>query len=110
MRAAIAGLMAAGMLALAGPALALDVGLKWQDNSDNEDGFIVERRVGAGGYAELARTAANISVFTDVNVPVGFVICYKVFAFNKVGTSGPSNEACISVFVPAAPTNLGGSF
>ena len=77
--------------------------LAWKDNSTNEDGFIVEKRQAAqpGSYVEVARTAANTITYTETVTP-GASICYQVKAFNRGGSSAPSNEICGTV--PTLPT------
>ena len=69
--------------------------LTWQDNSDNEDGFIVERKLLVGGvFQQIATVIANTTKLTDMGVQEGFHYCYRVLAFNKIGLSKYSNEAC----------------
>lgn len=74
--------------------------LSWTDNSDNEDGFRVERKLGQQGtYAEVGTTAPNINTLVDVT-PDQQLYCYRVKSFNAVGDSPPSNEACATAVVP----------
>lgn len=69
--------------------------LFWTDNSDNEYGFGIERRQGAdGAYSVIATQGANASFYTDTGLLPVTVYCYRVFAFNEVGSSGYSNESC----------------
>jgi hypothetical protein len=69
--------------------------LSWVDNSQNEDGFDIERKTGNGGaFLALATIPANQSSYTDTNLSDGTTYCYRVRAFNNVGGSGFSNEAC----------------
>ena len=89
-------------LLTASPAFALEARLSWTDNSDNEDGFIVEKR-GAAGFAELARTAANVALYADQEAASGD--CYRVRAYNAAGVSAPSNVACL-LALPGAPSGL----
>ena len=42
--------------------------LTWTDNSSNETGFRVERKVGAGAYATLATKAAGVTTHADPNL------------------------------------------
>jgi len=68
--------------------------LTWQDNSDNEDGFKVERRSGpTDTFGEIATVGSNIITYQDV-VGDGQERCYRVLAFNSAGNSAYSNVAC----------------
>jgi len=97
-------------LLLAVPAKGLSLTLTWTDNSNNETGFKIERKLGTTGtFAEVGQVGANINTF--VNVPPDFQeYCYQVRAFNSVGDSPYSNEACgtepLPIVVPDAPSDL----
>lgn len=70
--------------------------LSWTDNSDNEDGFYIDRLVGDGDYIRLTSTAANTTSYTDSGLPPGMGIKYRVKAYNTSGQSAWSNVAtCI---------------
>jgi len=84
--------------------MALDQKLTWTDTSSNEDGFIVETEI-AGAWKELGRTAANVATFTDPSGQPGK--CYRVVAFNAVGSSKPSNTACTTIKLAVSLTLLG---
>ena len=69
--------------------------LTWVDNSDNEDGFEIEKKVAAEGtYATLATVATNSTSYTDTGLTLNQAYCYRLRAFNTVGYSSYSNEAC----------------
>lgn len=98
-----------GFLALASASqAAVTLTLTWQDNSDNETGFIVERKVGPATIpTEVTRTGINAVTFVDTNLVLGTQYCYQIKAFNAAGMSAPSNIACASTpTVPAAPGNV----
>jgi hypothetical protein len=63
------------------------VNLSWQDNSNNEDGFIIERSTDGANYTRIDTVAANVANFTDNNVTVGQMYFYKVKAYNNLGSS-----------------------
>ena len=67
------------------------VNLKWQDNSDNESYFIVERTPkGQGLWTQIGNTgASNIVTFT--NNPGKGNWSYRVRAHNSAGNSASSN-------------------
>ena len=79
--------------------LLLSVLLTWQDNSDDEDGFIVERALDCTQWEIVGYTGVGINSFVD---PASqYSACYRVAAFNEaLGMSGYSNTAQ----VPPPPT------
>jgi hypothetical protein len=58
------------------------VELTWQDNSDDEEGFIVERRENGGVFSHLDSLAVNTSSYQDSTVVSGNYYQYRLFAFN----------------------------
>ena len=69
--------------------------LQWTDNSDNENGFKIERKTGAGGtFQQVATTGANATSFPDTGLGSGTTYCYRIRAFNTAGDSPYTNEAC----------------
>jgi Chitobiase/beta-hexosaminidase C-terminal domain/Putative collagen-binding domain of a collagenase len=76
--------------------------LAWTDNSDNEDGFGIERKTGTNGtFSRITTVAANVTSYSDSGVVAGNTYCYRVNAFNAAGTSGYTNEACKTMTAPA---------
>ena len=81
-------------IAWSGPAEA-QLTLQWTDNSDNEDGFKIERKVGAGGtFQQIATTGPSAISFADTGLASGTTYCYRIRAFNTAGDSSYTNEAC----------------
>ncbi|MCJ7619187.1 MAG: multicopper oxidase domain-containing protein, partial [Anaerolineae bacterium] len=62
------------------------VQLDWTDNSLNETSFVVQRDSGLG-WDDLATVPADVTTYTDSNIPIGEYF-YQVIAFNKVGYVG----------------------
>ena len=101
----------------ASPALAQTVyqhRLNWTDNSNNEDGFIVERKGPTETvYTEIARTGKNSRAYDDQTVPSAALHCYRVKAFNASGESNYSNTYCNDIPLgdptPDDPTQLQGT-
>ncbi len=93
------------------PPLAIDAGLTgltsvqatWSDSSQDETGFRVERKTGAGAFGILGTTAAGVTTWDDVGLDPETTYTYRVRAFNDYGISGPSGEA--EVTTPPAPTS-----
>lgn len=85
-----------------------DLRLEWQDNSDNEDGFEIWRRVNEGEWLLIGATNTDVSTFVDGVIPVGAVLSYRVRAWNQFGESGYTNIVSIGTYPPAAPSNASG--
>ncbi len=69
--------------------------LTWTDNSTNEDGFSIERKIGpTGTFAQIATIGANATSYIDSTVASATTYCYRLLAFNVAGNSAYSSEAC----------------
>jgi len=76
----------------------LSVELNWTDNSNNEDGFIIERDlVVADVYEVLDTVPQNTTTYTDINVDI-LTYNYRIKSFNSAGESEYSDTA--EVIVP----------
>ncbi len=64
--------------------------LIWEDNSDDETGFRIERSADGITFAPLATVGANSTTFSDTSPLVGLNY-YRVVAFNTGGDSPRSN-------------------
>jgi hypothetical protein len=69
--------------------------LTWTDNSSNEIGFVIQRKVSPDAYADLDATNANDNNYDDYDVVFGTNYCYRVRA-RGCTDSGYSNEVCIT--------------
>lgn len=78
------------------------VDLQWSDNSDNEDAFRMERRVGEGSYAFLLTLPAGSESHSDQTVTAGTTYKYRIRARNAAGNSAWSSE--LTVTTPSVPT------
>jgi hypothetical protein len=77
----------------------------WMDNSNNEEGFKIERRTGTTQtYTQIAIVGANVTSYNDSGLVDGDTYCYRVLAFNATGSSPYSNEVCAA----ARPDATGG--
>jgi len=70
-----------------------EVHLTWQDNSDNEDGFKIYRKVG-NIFMQLDSVGPNVTTWTDRGLWCGQLWCYYVRAYNQDGNSPKSYVAC----------------
>jgi hypothetical protein len=84
--------------------------LNWQDNSNNETGFVIEKREGGGGWYQTDSVGANVTTYRDANMQAGKTYIYRVNASSANGYSPYSNEASITITAammpPAAPSSL----
>lgn len=81
--------------------------LTWEDKSDNEVSFKIERKTGSGNYAEIGSTAANVSQYSDSGVLPDTTYTYRVCASNSFGNSASySNEVTVTASSVAAPASL----
>jgi len=78
-----------------GGASAGQLTLTWTDNSSNENGFKIERKLGlTGTFTEIAIVGANVSTYSDNGLTDGITYCYQVRAYNGAGDSPYTNEDC----------------
>ena len=84
------------------------VKLAWQDNSDNESGFRVQRRVdGSSDWVGIGTTAANATTFLDEGLEPLTAYHYRVQGFNITGVSAFSNETAARTLEALPPTLTG---
>ena len=82
--------------------------LTWADNSNNEDGFKIERKTGTSGtFSLIATVGINVTSYTDTNLTDGATYCYRLLAFNSAGNSANSAEACATVKSTLSITKIG---
>jgi fibronectin type 3 domain-containing protein len=74
--------------------------LTWSDNSSNETGFRIERKIGAGAYATLTTKAAGVTTHADPNLTAN-TYTYRVIA-TGTPNSAPSNEVVVTIGNPVA--------
>ena len=74
----------------------VSIQLVWQDNSDIETGFKIERKSGRSDYTQIGTVAANVNGFTDTGLTPSTTYTYRVRAFNDAGNSSYTNEASAS--------------
>ncbi len=85
-----------------------EIKLTWDDESDNEDGFKIERKKSGGSYTQIATVGKNVTSYTNKGLEAGTRYYYRVRAYNKEGNSPYSNEASAVTDedVPEAPEDL----
>lgn len=96
---------------VAGGLPTIEIRLTWEDNSDNEAGFRIERKLGTvsapGPFTEIRVVGANVETFDDANIRAGLTYTYRVRAYNAFGTSAYSNtDSGHTDGAPSAPVSL----
>jgi len=77
------------------------IDLTWQDNPNTEDGFRIERKMGAtGAYIQIDSVGNSITSYSNTRIPPLFNCSYRVCAYNSATVSSYSN--------PASATTTGG--
>jgi len=66
------------------------INLRWTDNSDNEEGFKVERSRDGVNWEEVALLGPNVTRFSNTGLSPNGEYSYRVSAFNGVAESGSS--------------------
>jgi len=71
------------------------VNLQWTDNSDNETGFIIQRKDGdsssVNSFLTINSVSANTTTYVDADLEPNTTYTYRVFAFNDYFNSNFSN-------------------
>jgi hypothetical protein len=70
--------------------------VNWDDSSDAEDGYRVERSVDGVNFSTIATLPANSTEYTDKGLLAGTTYSYRVQAFNAFAISPYSNVATAS--------------
>ncbi len=98
------------LLAFLSPADTHNVKLTWIDNSSNELGFILERKLGdtasTSPYIILDTLIANSTLYEDSTVQDSTTYTYRIYAFNIDTVSLYSNLARITTPVPVELTSF----
>lgn len=81
------------------------ISLAWDDNSSNETGFLILRKVNnTGVFVEYASVAANTTTFTDLGLLAGTFYEYRVRAYNSTGYGDYIGLSVATI--PNAPTGV----
>jgi hypothetical protein len=72
---------------------ASQIDLAWQDNSPDENGFVIERKSGAGAWAQVGTVGVGVTTYSNVGLSASTGYTYRISAFNPFNTSPTSNEA-----------------
>lgn len=75
-------------------ASAAQLRLTWSDNSDNEEGFEIQRKNPDSAFVAISIVGGNVNYFTDLSLAPGVTYCYRLRAFNAEAISDYSNLGC----------------
>ena len=80
------------------------VELTWQDQSDDEIGFLVfGRPAGTNNWQQLGSVSPNTTVFIAENLPTDTLYEFQVIAFNAEGNSSEGNLVQAQTTEPLTP-------
>lgn len=79
------------------------IDLSWEDNSDNEAGFKIQRKDSTNIFSEVGSVNADETTYTD-NISEITTYTYRVIAYNDSAVSNYSNEA--EIVITQVPVNL----
>jgi len=88
-----------------------ELSLFWTDNSNNEDGFVVERSVDSVNFIGVNTLGPDIEAYDDIDLLPEIQYWYRVKAFNDAGDSGYTNVATATTeadqLPPTSPSGTG---
>jgi N-acetylmuramoyl-L-alanine amidase/Secretion system C-terminal sorting domain/Fibronectin type III domain len=86
---------------------ATSVKLQWQDNSTNENNFIIQRSVSNNSnFVLVGNVSENVTTYTDNNLQANTAYFYQVRAENAANVSDFSNQVGIATVITATK-NIG---
>jgi hypothetical protein len=95
-------LAAPSSLAASSPSPA-QVDLTWQDNSDSELAYAIERHSGNGSFTVVGEVAADVTNFSDTGVSDNTTYTYQVKARAGIVSSDPSNIVMVTTLEQVVP-------
>lgn len=63
------------------------VNITWSDQSTNELGFKIERKIDGGNYVLIATVGQNTTSYQDLNLSLSSSFTYRVYSYNAAGNS-----------------------
>ncbi len=82
------------------------INLRWKDNSEYEDGFIIQRKKAGGTFSPIKTVGRNVISHQDKNVSGDITYYYRVRAYNNVNENSAWSNTASETTPPKAPTNL----
>jgi subtilisin family serine protease len=88
-----------------------EINLTWNDNSDNELGFKIERKTSSSEFSEIASLPKNSTSYQDNNVSAGITYYYRIKAYSVNGDSySNTDDEVVPDTSPDPPGYLEGHF
>ena len=88
----------------------IQIRLTWQDNSNNETGFCIERSTNGGNFSQITQTAQNTTTYQDNGLSQNVYYVYRVRAYRSgqpYAYSGYTNELTTMIAAPGEPIQKG---
>jgi hypothetical protein len=83
------------------------INLSWTDNSNNESGFRIERKIGAAGsYSPLNTVGPNVTNYNDAGLTEATTYYYRIIAYHNVDGDSMYSSEVNATTLPAAPSGL----
>jgi hypothetical protein len=73
-----------------------NVNLTWNDNSTDEAGFKIERKMLSNSYVQIATVAANTVTYSDATCLPSTMYTYKMVSYNSAGSSLYTAEVVVT--------------
>ncbi len=84
------------------------IDLAWTDNSNDENGFKIQRSLNNVNWSDIATVAANTTGYSNTGLSSNTTYYYRVNAFNANGSSGYSNtESATTQSIPSTIVHVG---
>jgi len=87
-----------------------EIRISWTNNSNNADGFVIDRKVGdAKSYSRVAVLGRETADYSDADLKEGENYCYRVSVYkSRIENSSPAEDVCAETLIirPPAPANL----
>jgi hypothetical protein len=85
---------------IATPISSSQINLTWQDNSDDESGFRIERKAGSGSYSQIGTVGAGVTSYSSISLSPGTAYYYRVRAYKGTLNSAYCEEASAATLPP----------
>ena len=99
--------LSASIIMLHSESSAAQLRLSWSDNSDNEEGFEIQRMSPETGYLVVAIVGTNAISYADQSLAAGSTYCYRIRAFNAEAISAYSNLGCATTPTTVSVSKFG---
>ena len=79
------------------------INLSWNDMSNDEDSFTIERSINGSSFQTVGQNNANDATYTDSNLNSGTIYWYRVKAVNSGGASTSNTDSAQTSEPPPPP-------